>query len=111
MVLLTGCSLHAHQRNGKYLARYRDPLGRQRSKTFVRKADAQRFLVEMEAAKARGSWIDPRQAEQPLADWVEEFMQLCRRLSPTTQDTYRRDLDKYVLPRFGAYRIGVLPPR
>ena len=32
-----------------------------------------------------------------------------RRLSPTTQETYRRDLDKYVLPRFGAYRLGRLP--
>jgi hypothetical protein len=42
------------KRNGKYLARYRDPLGRQRSKTFVRKADAQRFLVEMEADRVDG---------------------------------------------------------
>ena len=32
-----------------YRARYRDPLGEQRSKTFVRKADAQRFLLEMES--------------------------------------------------------------
>lgn len=30
-------------------------------------------------------------------------------MSPTTQDTYRRDLHKYVLPRFGEYRIGFLP--
>ena len=29
-----------------YRARYRDPLGEQRSKTFARKADAQRFLIE-----------------------------------------------------------------
>lgn len=26
-----------------------------------------------------------------------------------TQETYRRDLDRYVLPRFGAYRLGRLP--
>lgn len=43
-----------------YRARYRDPLGEQRSKTFGRKADAQRFLLDMEADKARGTWIDPR---------------------------------------------------
>ncbi|MGH9151444.1 MAG: hypothetical protein ACRD03_03340 [Acidimicrobiales bacterium] len=41
-----------------YRARYLDPLGRKHSRTFARKADAQRFLVEMEADKARGSWID-----------------------------------------------------
>lgn len=93
-----------------YRARYRDPLGEQRSKTFARKADAQRFLLEMESDKARGSWIDPRGAEMPLATWSEEFLQLCRRLSPTTLEAYRRDLRKYVLPRFGAYRLGRVPP-
>lgn len=45
---------------GKYRARYRDPLGRQRSRSFARKADAQRFFLEIEADKTRGTWIDPR---------------------------------------------------
>jgi len=45
----------------------------------------------------------------PLAVWAEGFLLLCRRLAPTTQETYRRDLDKYVLPRFGTYRLGQLP--
>jgi hypothetical protein len=97
------------KRGGRHLARYRDPLGRQRSKTFRRKSDAQRFLVEMDIAVARGSWIDPQGAEMPLAEWAEEFMRLCRRLAPLTQDTYRRDLDRFVLPRFGSYRIGLIP--
>ncbi|MGH9151443.1 MAG: site-specific integrase [Acidimicrobiales bacterium] len=51
----------------------------------------------------------PRGADTPLSAWVEEFLKLARRLSPTTVQTYRRDLDRYVLPRFGAYRIGRLP--
>jgi hypothetical protein len=42
-------------------ARYRDPLGEQRSKTFARKADAQRFLIEMESDKARGRLDRPSQ--------------------------------------------------
>ena len=97
------------KRRGQYRARYRDPLGRQKCSTFVRKADAQRFLMEMEVDKARGLWIDPRGAEQPLAEWIEEFLRLARRLSPTTQETYRRDLTRFVLPRFGDVRIGRLP--
>ncbi len=67
-----------------YRARYRDPLGEQRSKTFARKADAQRFLLEMESEKARGSWIDPRGAEMPVATWAEEFLRLCRRVLSDT---------------------------
>jgi integrase len=97
------------KRSGRYRARYRDPLGRQRSETFTRKADAERFIREQQVEVDRGRWIDPRGADTPLADWAEEFLLLCRRLAPTTQQTYRRDLSKYILPRFGAYRLGRLP--
>lgn len=97
------------RRNGKYRARYRDPLGNQRCRTFTRKADAERFVREMEVDVERGAWLDPRAADIPLAVWAEEFLALARRLSPTTVRTYRRDLDRYVLVRFGTYRIGRLP--
>jgi hypothetical protein len=30
-----------------------------------------------------------------LATWAEEFLFLARRLSPLTQEAYRRDIDKY----------------
>jgi hypothetical protein len=36
------------RRSGKYRARYRDPLGHPRCKTFTRKADAERFVREMD---------------------------------------------------------------
>ncbi len=97
------------KRSGGYRARYRDPLGRLTSKTFTRKADAERWTREMEVAVERGDWLDPRSAQVPLALWAEEFLSLARRLSPTTQETYERDLRKYILPRFGAYRLGRLP--
>jgi site-specific recombinase XerC len=63
----------------------------------------------MQVDVERGRWIDPRGANAALASWAEEFLALARRLSPTTQETYRRDLDKNILPRFGAYRLGRLP--
>jgi integrase len=97
------------RRSGRYRARYRDPLGRQRSRTFSRRADAERFLREQQIEIERGAWLDPRDADMALAVWAEEFLALARRLSPTTQDTYRRDLERYVLPRFGEYRLGRLP--
>jgi hypothetical protein len=45
------------RRNGKYRARYRDPLGRRRSKRLLRKADAERYLREMQLEVDRGSWL------------------------------------------------------
>ena len=41
----------------------------------------------------------------PRSSWPS-----ARRLSPSTQETYRRDLTKYVLPTLGAYRLGAIPP-
>ena len=78
------------KRSGGYRARYRDPLGRLTSKTFTRKADAERWTKEeMEVAVERGDWLDPRSAQVPLATWAEEYLSLARRLSPSTQETPR----------------------
>jgi hypothetical protein len=72
------------KRGRSYRARYYDPLGRRHTKSFVRKADAERFLREMKVEMDRGHWLDPRDAEMPVAEWAEEFLSLARRLSPTT---------------------------
>lgn len=44
-------------RSGKvnYRARYRDPAGRERSKSFSRKVDAERWVAEIEHAKPRST--------------------------------------------------------
>ena len=64
---------YLQRRNGRYRARYRGPARPGTSNTFDRKADALRFLAKMETEKARGSWIDPRHTDLPLARWSEEF--------------------------------------
>ena len=95
------------KRGRSYRARYYDPLGRRHTKSFVRKADAERFLREMKVEMDSGHLLDPRDAEIPVAKCAEEFLSLARRLSPSTQQTYRRDINKYV--PLGAYKIGRLP--
>ena len=45
--------------NGRWRARYRAPDSRERSKTFDRKADAERFLASVTVDRARGDWLDP----------------------------------------------------
>ena len=39
--------------SGRWQARYRDPNGREREKSFKRKADAQNFVTEVEGGKLR----------------------------------------------------------
>jgi len=41
---------------GRWRARYRGPDGRERSKTFDRRVDAERWLASVETEKAKGTW-------------------------------------------------------
>lgn len=100
---------HTEKRGARYRARFTGPRGAKHSRTFSRKADAQRFLRELDAEMLRGSWVDPRDADMAVADWAEEFLSLCRRLAERTQETYRRHLTRFVLPGSGNYRLGHIP--
>lgn len=47
-------------RDTKWKARYRDPKGRARSKTFDRKYDADKFLARVDTDIQRDEWVDPQ---------------------------------------------------
>lgn len=55
------------KRDGRYRARYRDPLGRQRCETFTRKADAERYLRE---CRSRSSGAAGSTRPGPIWPWV-----------------------------------------
>jgi hypothetical protein len=61
------------QRRGKnrYRARYIAPDGRERSRTFTRRVEAERFLAAVETAKLRGEWRDPRLGRVTFAKWAD----------------------------------------
>ncbi len=59
----------------RYEVRLRAPDGRERSRTFRSKAEAKAYEAAEVAKRARGEWIDPRQAsiafEEVAAEWLE----------------------------------------
>jgi integrase len=62
--------------NGKYRARWRPVAGGpQKTKTFDRKLDAQRFVAEVEHRSAIGTYVDPRAGRRPFGEvaqaWAE----------------------------------------
>ncbi len=85
--------------------RYRDPTGRERSRSFVRKADADRFMATIQADLVRGEWTDPRLSRTILAEWSERWMVTKSHLKPKTLAGYRSNLNAHVLPTFGAYQL------
>jgi hypothetical protein len=50
----------AKRSNGQYRARYRDSGGKEHSRHFARKADAQRWLDEVTTSVATGQYVDPK---------------------------------------------------
>ena len=57
------------------MARYVDDAGRERTKSFARKVDAQRYVDEQTAALVSGSYIDPDRAAVTLASFYTPWSQ------------------------------------
>lgn len=87
---------------------YRDPTSRQRSKSFDRKVDAQRYANNVETDIERRDWIDPRGAKQTFGEWANRWIATTTHLQPTTQQGYESIVTKHLLPRFGELPIGSL---
>jgi integrase len=96
--------------NGRWLVRYRDTAGKSRERRFDLKNQATEFIGRTTVSKAEGTWIDPRAGDMRLSVWAEQFLALAGNRSANTQAIYRRDIERYILPRFGAYSLKSIPP-
>jgi integrase len=85
--------------------RYRDPTGRERSRSFARKADAERFMATVQADLIRGDWTDPRLSRTTLGEWSQRWLRTKAHLKPKTLAGYRSNLRAHVLPTFGDYQL------
>jgi integrase len=89
-----------------YIARWRDSDNRRRSKSFRTKGEAQRFLVQIEAAKVQGDYIDPHRSKMTVETWAVEFRRLRARRRPGTIEWEDAALRTHVLPAFGKRSMG-----
>lgn len=92
----------------RYDVRYRDPSGRQVSRTFKRKSDAVAFHRTVEADILRGDWVDPRKGRLTLDDWWQQWWPTVvnlRESSRARDESYYRT---HVLPTFGTTRIDAI---
>ncbi|MGH2719701.1 MAG: tyrosine-type recombinase/integrase [Actinomycetota bacterium] len=87
-------------------ARYLDPGGRERSRTFPRKVDAERFLATVDADLIRGEWIDPRLGQMTFRQWAEEFEASRVNLQATTRAQHASYLRTRIMPWFGERRLA-----
>lgn len=103
---MAGSIQHRPDRRSPWRARYRAPDGRQRSRSFRRKIDAERWLRDQLAAIDRGAWVDPHAGQTTVEEWAELWMARRVRLAATTEASYRSILRSRILPTFGTTQLG-----
>jgi integrase len=90
-------------------ARYRDPSGRSRSRSFARKVDAQRFLTTLEADKLRGSWVDPAAGRVTFAAFADQWL-AAQVFDAKTHEGAASRLRAHLVPAFGATELRAIRP-
>jgi integrase len=93
-------------RSGAWRARYRDPEGKQRSRNFSRRRDAELFLTSTEHAKASGSYVDPVLGKITFDTWAKEWRAGIVDLRPSTLARDDGYLKRYLQPTFGEKRLA-----
>lgn len=92
-----------------YQARFRDDFGREHTRRFTRKADAERWMATEMAAVARGTYLDPKAGKITVADYADLWL---ARMAPTwrvsTAYAVENSIRKHVLPIFGPRPIASL---
>ena len=98
-------SIRRSPRNAsRWEARYRDPAGRQRTRTFHRRADAQVFLKSVEADVLRGAYRDPQLDKVIFKTFANGWAEGLTRKAKTRQG-YQALLANHLIPAFGPWPL------
>ncbi|MHB8297717.1 MAG: tyrosine-type recombinase/integrase [Dermatophilaceae bacterium] len=92
--------------NDGWLARWRDPAGQQRKKSFARRVDAQRWLDQMLADLHRGRYIDPVAAKAMTGTYAEQWASGLAHLKVSTATRYRGIVRVHIVPHWGTWQLG-----
>jgi integrase len=93
-------------RDGRWLARWRDPSGKQRKKSFGRKVEAQRWLDQLQAEMHSGHYVDPSGGKTVVSGWAQRWCDNLTHLKPSTLERYRGIVHTHILPVWGGWQIG-----
>lgn len=96
--------------NRPWEVRYRAPDGRERSRSFARKIDAERFLHTVEADQLRGEWADPRLGQTPFGEWARRWQAGRLGLAPSTRVRDAATFRNHILPAFGEVPLARIDP-
>lgn len=93
-------------KGSRWVAGWYEPGGAQRQKLFERRLDAEAFIAALEDDIRSDRYIDPAFRERRFSEVAEIWLSSKKRIKDSSWRRYRRELDNYVLPQWGARAIG-----
>lgn len=90
----------AKRDDGRWRARYRDARGKELSRHFARKVDAQRWLDLVTTAVLTGAYVDPGKSKIRIGEWSQQWLAGQGHLKPSTYERYAGIVRSHVLPQW-----------
>lgn len=90
---------------GSWQARYRDPAGKQCSRNFPTKREAEAFLDETRTQVRRRTYSDPTRGEITLAAWWEKWWPAQPKKRVQTTNRKISNWNAHIEPRWGKWRL------
>ena len=88
------------QQGSRWRVGWYEPGGRERGRLFQGKADAERYLAELEDSLRAGRYAPPELAEQPFSQLADTWLASKRRPKESTLGKYESELAVHILPRW-----------
>ncbi|MGN7227386.1 tyrosine-type recombinase/integrase [Dietzia maris] len=102
----TGQPTRLRGKGMRWRARYVDDDGRETTKRFARKRDAESWLDQTTADLVTGTYVQPAKKKVLVQDLAEGWYGTKSELKPKTLEGYRGLLDTLVLPKWGGTPVG-----
>jgi integrase len=96
---------------GKWEVRWREN-GKHRSKSFTRKADAERLAARVRSVRELGGGLDFDRGKETVAEFIERWWRdyALVELQPNSREGYARVWEKHLRLRVGGYRLREVTP-
>jgi integrase len=93
-----------------YRVRYIDPTGKEVSRSFTRRVDADSFAAEVGHSIRAGTYIEPGAGRLTVQAYLEDWLDQQAHLRPRSRASYTTSFRTMVYPHLGQIPIGHVKP-
>ncbi len=95
-------------RGRRWLVRYRDPQGKQRSRSFARKAQADAHDLRVRGQVVDSTYVDPAAGKVTFGEYAEGWLALQQHWRPSTRRSQEQMVKLRIAPHIGMTPMRVL---